>query len=339
MSLSNIFRPKWKHSNSFIRLEAVKKISNSKKLRMIYKKTDDDNIKYAVAVQLDDKELLKEIGENASDMHIKYQAAKGIMYEKVLVEVAKNSYDDAINAVELIKNQSDLEDIVKTSISGWARLEAAKKLNDNDLLIRIAKYSEDIYVRCKAAILLEDEYLLANISCYNITNDSYREVRNEAETHLYLLLEEIKSNKSWDRLSTFIMNLKIEDSMLNMNSAELRIKIKAFLLLDDGIVDKELLSHLSKHDFELISKSLVDKLFDKISKSGWEILRNIVGVKCEECNGTGGTQAHVDHFEEKWSDYGFYPCNKCNGDGKIHFRKIQCKRKNQTVNFEIPTHK
>ncbi len=61
MSLFNLFRPKWKHSDSQVRKEAVRKIKDQAILFEIAKSDTDENVCKQAVENINDQEILLEI--------------------------------------------------------------------------------------------------------------------------------------------------------------------------------------------------------------------------------------------------------------------------------------
>ena len=70
MGFSDLFKPKWKHSESIVRQEAVKKITNQK--------------------------ILAEISKNEAESFVRKEAVKKITDQKILAKIAKNDAESFV---------------------------------------------------------------------------------------------------------------------------------------------------------------------------------------------------------------------------------------------------
>ena len=64
MSIADLFRPKWRHSNPVIRLKAVKNITKQDILAKVAKMDEDHNIRKAAILMLKDDVVLADIAIN-----------------------------------------------------------------------------------------------------------------------------------------------------------------------------------------------------------------------------------------------------------------------------------
>lgn len=85
MAFKNLFRPKWKHRDPFVRMEAVKKLKDQKILAEIAKNDKENLIKQAAIDKIQDQSLLSEIARNGKEKSVK-EAVIGKVKDQNLLE-------------------------------------------------------------------------------------------------------------------------------------------------------------------------------------------------------------------------------------------------------------
>ena len=64
MVLSDLFKPRWKHSKRIVRIAAIEKVTDQLVLVDIVKKDKDFNVRGATIDRISDKMVLAEIAKN-----------------------------------------------------------------------------------------------------------------------------------------------------------------------------------------------------------------------------------------------------------------------------------
>ena len=67
MALSDLFKPKWKHSDPSVRLQTIENISDQSVLAFIAKNDTEQSVRYTALQNLTDQEVLAEIALNEKD--------------------------------------------------------------------------------------------------------------------------------------------------------------------------------------------------------------------------------------------------------------------------------
>ena len=181
--LDKIFKPKWKHKDYYIRLQAVRELDDQKALIEIAKTDSSRVVREDAVKKINDISVLRDIANNDSEYYVRKEAVKRfrdkigtIDDESVLIDIAKNdsNYDVRKEAVKKISDESVLIDIAKNDSEGDVREEAVKKINDNSVLIDIAKNDSANRVRLAAIKNIDDESLLIDVA-KNTSDNNVRE--------------------------------------------------------------------------------------------------------------------------------------------------------------------
>lgn len=154
MSLKDLFRPKWQHSNASIRISAVGKINDQGILFGVATGDDDSDVREAAVERLTDPQFLMRIVED--DTLSSTVRARAVM--------------------QLPTDQDFLSNIVRDCTDSHARSIALIRLSDQDIFRRIAFDDKDSDVRQTAVRLLENQNDLLEIAL----NDKDRHVRESA---------------------------------------------------------------------------------------------------------------------------------------------------------------
>ena len=124
MGFSDLFKPKWKHSNPEVRAEAVRALSD------------------------DDAALLATIARSDADARVRRIAVKRIVDADVLSDVAKRDPDEGLRKAAIEKAE---EVLVSAAVAGDDHaLESLAKLGHPRLLGTVALKSQDADVRARA---------------------------------------------------------------------------------------------------------------------------------------------------------------------------------------------
>jgi len=172
----SLFRPKWKHPDSFVRLEAANKITAQKKLVKIALNDTDAEVRMAAAARLADKTLAQnvfcDIAMTASICAVRLAAAERLV-DKALAQTmffntAKNNISDDTTALSKITDQTLLVDIAKNSSRSTLRIAAAERITDKvisqSVFFDISQHDVSEEVKTEAALKLTDNAMLASLA-------------------------------------------------------------------------------------------------------------------------------------------------------------------------------
>src|SRR6267154_1152263 len=141
MGFSDLFKPKWKHSNPDVRADAVRSLGD------------------------DEAALLATIARHDADARVRRIAVKRIVDADVLSDVAAHDPDESLRKAAIEKAE---EVLVSAANAGDAHaLEALGKLNHPRLIGLVALKAGDAAVRARAVAMIlaaGDEKALADVA-------------------------------------------------------------------------------------------------------------------------------------------------------------------------------
>lgn len=128
MKFFDYFKPKWKHSDSSVRRDAVARLTKQKILTGIVKTDKDEYVRVA--------------------------AVGNLTNQKLLAKIAKTDKSESVRAVAVnhLTDQTLLTEIAKSDDSKRIRLAAIENLADRDLLAEIAKNDKDKWMLILAEV-------------------------------------------------------------------------------------------------------------------------------------------------------------------------------------------
>ena len=142
--------------------------------------------------------------------HIIRGTGKQVDNESLAVLIKANNTDYKVkkDALDVLTDQSVIDNIAKTAKDDWIRLEAAIKCKNNKILNEFAKYHHDQRIRLEAAIELKTEFLLCEIA--KSAQDDY--VQEVALNHIAdkELLENIVINGNNEKIRVEVPGSKLE---------------------------------------------------------------------------------------------------------------------------------
>jgi len=145
MGFSDLFKPKWKHSNPKKRLIAVQKMTDMKKLMQIIHESRENALLEAAINNLNDTSLLIEAYKN---IHNKYHRSLAIskMSDEILItdQIISGWFSGfEQEVIGKIKNYENLKNIILKAKSNSAKQWAAKLSNNEDLLVVYLSRSQE----------------------------------------------------------------------------------------------------------------------------------------------------------------------------------------------------
>jgi hypothetical protein len=152
--LKDLFKPKWKSSRLYERLEATKEISKQNLLADIAKFDENENVRGAAVKNpnFTDQVLLAEIILNDKSDYVRRHAVKKLTDQALLGKIAKSSKDGKIRKIVLgrLKDRKLIYDIAINSKSKHIRKSAVEELEDQELVKNIAKNDKEEIVHTAA---------------------------------------------------------------------------------------------------------------------------------------------------------------------------------------------
>lgn len=168
MGLFDLFRPKWKHSDSNKRLEAINEVT-------------DQNVLCEISINDEDSEVRQAALRLISDWKVRKATVKRITDENILFNIAQNDDNWVVRteAVWKINNEDQLVHIAKTDQDRSVAEAAVRRIYNKDKLINISQSEADIDIRKQA----ENQIKKVNEGFkkpYSVSERSLNMERNEA---------------------------------------------------------------------------------------------------------------------------------------------------------------
>lgn len=166
MGLTDLFRPRWKHSHSWVRKAAVGKLTDQATLAEISKNDEAFDVREAAVMRLTDQKALADVAIEDSEKTVRKAAFVRINDEKLIAEVAKSSSDYGIYsaAVKRVSDPELLAALVREAQKEEARRLAAERVDDQDVLFIVAKEDKHWAVRREAVRKLTGQERIAQIA-------------------------------------------------------------------------------------------------------------------------------------------------------------------------------
>ena len=164
MAISNLFNPKWKHSDPAVRISAVKQSADSDLIALIAREDTDKDVRLAAIKQLDDISSLEKALENERDEYnINYikKSLNKLYSDKVL---SSSNLSDS----ELYVGKITEEEVLCKLVSSVDDYDTASlicsKISTESLLAKIAKNSKNKKLCCDLIYRITDISLLEILS-------------------------------------------------------------------------------------------------------------------------------------------------------------------------------
>ena len=171
MSFLDLFRPKWKHSDGYVRVAAIRQLTDRRILRKIAVEDDDWAVYLAAMETLGDDDTVRQIALSAEFGPQKRMVAIGeIDDQSVLEHIARNCPDADLReaAVGRLHEPQDLiAHLARDDPEAGIRRAAARQLRDQDLLASIAETDPNGSVRSSAVGGMDVEGALVSIATHD----------------------------------------------------------------------------------------------------------------------------------------------------------------------------
>jgi hypothetical protein len=182
MSLSDLFKPKWKNSNPAIRENEVRHLGleNQSILSNIAKKDPSAEVRRAALKKITDYETLRHVAKSDLDSEIRQFAQERISED--CVRELKNASADSVDSslfLELSETR-DFEDIALNAKSANVRRKALENITRERILIRLACRDKDSEVAQLACAKIHKDKALEEVQ----NHSRYPAVRSEAAKRL-----------------------------------------------------------------------------------------------------------------------------------------------------------
>ena len=168
MGLLDFFRPAWRHSNSDIRLDVVRGLTedDDRALAEVVARDADSRIRRLAVKKLRDLDLLADTAKRDSDGEVRENAASRC--DSLLRRAAMGTDDQAlvepVEAVKRLQQPTTLMEVARDSRNPEARWAALGRLSDPKSLAQVAIKGKELPERLAAVSRLSDEAVLAEIA-------------------------------------------------------------------------------------------------------------------------------------------------------------------------------
>jgi hypothetical protein len=260
----DLFRPKWKNSNSWVRQAAVEKLTDQAVLAEIAGTDGDNDVRKAAVAKLTDQAALAEVAKNIWRPDVQMAAVAKLTDQVVLAEIAKTCSNNDIRQAALGKltDQALLAEVAKNGIRAEVQMAAVAKLTDQAVIAKVAKTCSK-YAREAAVEKLIDQAVLAEIA----TKDSDWNVRYAAVRKLtdQALLAEIATKDS-DWNVRYAAVRKLTDQALLAEIAKTDSERGVRQAAVKNLTDQVVLAQIAKTDSERgVRQAAVKKLTDEVA--------------------------------------------------------------------------
>lgn len=183
MSLLNIFRPKWQHSDSTVRLQAVQSLGaeNQDVLAMVARGDAHAEVRRVALRKVTSVDVLRELAQSEVDSENKNIAQTRLQDELVrILKLHQGALGDAERAMVLaMEGSRHLEDLLRNAVSPAVRAALAKGCSRQGLLVQVALKDADESVALAAFAGIDRDNLLEDLAAHS-RHVSVRQKANEA---------------------------------------------------------------------------------------------------------------------------------------------------------------
>lgn len=263
MALKDMFKPKWKHSDAKVRLQAIGSLKDQNLLAELAKNDESPEVRKAAVGKIEDQSLLSEVVKQSKDVEVREAIIQKINDQNVLAELAKDdeSFKVRYEAISNLSDQSLLVEVAKHSKDKTVRRRLAWKIKNQKFLAEMAKNDDSFGNRSAAILMLNDQKMLSEV-LKQLRDDTLRSQLLLRITDHKLLFEMSKNDESLEVRKAAILNLN-DQSMLIDFLKELRDDTFRKQLAWQ-ITDQKFLAELAKNDeLHEVRQVAVAKLLDQ----------------------------------------------------------------------------
>ena len=171
--LSNIFKPKWKHEDSDVRIEAIKGLDNQEILIELAKNDNSKYVRREAVKKVTDQNALCDIVKSEKDKVVRENAFNRITDPNLLLELTKLNFADPLQTSATQKfvdylveqnNQDELIKIVQNDKNDVIFKDyATEKITDQNVLMDLYKNHSSESVRRRALDNITDQKILLEL--------------------------------------------------------------------------------------------------------------------------------------------------------------------------------
>lgn len=185
MGFLDLFRPKWKHSDPNVRLEAIKDLSADEdlpRLVQVARHDRDVRVRRIAIKKIDDPELLLEVAQAEPDEDLRRDALDKASERMLAAALQADAAAEASEIIARIKtgdaarDERTLTDIVVRARLSEARHLAFDRLREARSFAEVIRRGSDVDLRGSAIDKLRDEELLADLLMANLAKELPKEL-------------------------------------------------------------------------------------------------------------------------------------------------------------------
>ncbi len=172
MSLFDLFRPRWRHSDPEVRAEAVRQLGDDDRdlLLRIVSKDADARVRKIALKKIDDPAVLAGLAESDPDEALRKTA--GERAGELLVAAATGGdAAKATAALALLKAPRAIAEVARRAAVEEVRKQALAKLDDASALADVARNAEDPEIRRAATARITDVASLREIAIHDTAKE------------------------------------------------------------------------------------------------------------------------------------------------------------------------
>lgn len=209
MSLLNVFRPKWQHSDPEVRIKALQELGpeNQDVFETVATTDETIEVRQMALRKLTTITALRQIAKEDKDPIIK-RTAENRLYEelvKILKDFRGTASDVELGYVDEIASTRYAEDLLKSMPSSELRLALVKKCNKPGFLSAVALKDSKEEVAIAAVETIDSESILQDIA----KNSRHNSVRQKANEKL-----KVQKNDSQANVSASMMLFKKREALI-----------------------------------------------------------------------------------------------------------------------------
>lgn len=167
MGFLDLFRPRWKHSDPAIRIEAVKSLTPEDLVELghVVKRDKDARVRRLALKKISDPALLEEVAEHDPDESLRRDAADKRSELLLASALSDEDESESLDAVSHLSPPRVLVDVVCRAAFPAVQQAALERLRDGKLLADVVRKCKDAQLRKAALAAIDDESVLADLAC------------------------------------------------------------------------------------------------------------------------------------------------------------------------------
>lgn len=281
-------RPRWESDNARTRIEAVRKLTNKKKLEKIALNATHVDVRMEAVKKIKNQDILAQIALSDSSTDVRNAAAEKIEDQKILSYIVFHRTGEI--CLIAVKKLDDEELLKKIAISSFSRFgesvrgEALIRLKDTEVLTRMAVQGGSSLIHEKAVARLEELAQLKPTSQEQIKQAFFYSPNEVKEIAVHYIddqatLADIAMNGPTTAIKKAAINRLTDQALLNKiitsNSPKEYIEIAQAKLSGESLETNNRDSAVSKiTDQAILSKMALEDKDDSVRSAAVRKLKN-----------------------------------------------------------------